>query len=266
MTEEYKSDRIIDATEVALAATGALVGGPAGAALGVLGVLANKMLLPLHHFRRAREVRFLERVSHFLEANDPEGAAQFVAEHAVDEQFLDALDRGYEKMRRAFDPLAEECICVLVADHIRSASVTDRRFIRAGNLLEVADKAILTALSRLCEAYLAAMKPGGPGALGTVFVSKGVPSKRDPFFFVAIYDESKVLGVSNDFEAPANLDRVLLLLANHGFGETVLPFSESPPEGRDEGDPSSNHVFRPADHVALVGLHRYLAPVRGSTP
>lgn len=160
----------------------------------------------------------------------------------------------------------EQCICVLVADHIRSASVTDRRFIRAGNLLEVSDKAILTALNQLCEAYLAAMKAGGPGTLGTVFVSQGVPSKRDPLFFVAMSDESKVLGVSNDFEAPTNFDRVLLLLANHGFGETPLPFSESPPEGRDEGDPSSIHVFRPADHVAMVSLHRYLAPVRGSPP
>lgn len=266
MSKEHKSDRVVDATEVALVTTGALVGGPAGAALGVLGVLANKMLLPLQHFRRAREIRFLERVSHFLEANDPEGAALFVAEHAVDEHFLDALDRGYEKMRRAFDPLAEECICVLVADHIRSASVTDRRFVRAGNLLEVSDKAILTALNQLCEAYLAAMKPGGTGTLGTVFVSQGVPSRRDPFFFVAMSHESKVLAVSNDFEAPTNFDRVLLLLANHGFGETSLPFSESAPEGRGEGDPSSIHVFRPADHVAMVSLHRYLAPVRGSTP
>jgi len=94
MSKEHRSERIVDATEVALVTTGALVGGPAGAAFGVLGVLANKMILPLDHFRRAREIRFLERVSYFLEANDPEGAAQFVAEHAVDEQFLDALDRG----------------------------------------------------------------------------------------------------------------------------------------------------------------------------
>ena len=143
--------------------------------------------------------------------------------------------------------------------------MTDRRFIRAGNLLEVADKAILTALNQLCEAYLAAMKPGGPGTLATVFVSQGVPTKREPFFFVAMSDGSKFLGVSNDFEAQTNFERVLLLLANHGFGETLLAFSESPPEGRDAGDPSSIHVFRPADHAAMVCLHRYLAPVRGST-
>ena len=95
--------------------------------------------------------------------------------------------------------------------------MTDRRFIRAGNLLEVADKAILTALNQLCEAYLAAMKPGGPGTLATVFVSQGVPTKREPFFFVAMSDGSKFLGVSNDFEAQTNFERVLLLLANHGL-------------------------------------------------
>lgn len=142
MSEKEKSKPIVDATEIALVTTGAIIGGPPGAALGVLGVLANKMVSPLQRFRRAREDKFLERVSHFLEANDAEGAAQSVAEHAADEQFSDALDRGYEKMRRAFDPLAEECICVLVADHIHSGSVTDRRFVRTGNLLEVSDKAV----------------------------------------------------------------------------------------------------------------------------
>jgi hypothetical protein len=264
VTEDHRSKPIVDATEIALVTAGAIVGGPPGAALGVLGVLANKMLSPLERFRRARLARFLERVSHFLEENDPEGAAQFVSEHVTDEQFTDALDRGFEKMRRAFDPLAEECICVLVADHVRSGALTDRRFARAGNLLEVSDRAILTTINGICEAYVAATKLTGSGTLGIVFHSRGVPDKRGPFFFVAVYDRSKVIGISDNLEAPANFERVVLLLENHGFGETFRGLGEAPPRDRQEGGPSSLLELRPSDHEAILSLYRYLAPARAA--
>jgi hypothetical protein len=266
VSQEDKAKLIVDAAEIALVTTGAIVGGPPGAALGVLGVLANKMVSPLQRFRRRREHRFLERVSHFLEADDAEGAAQFVAEHAADEQFSDALDRGYEKMRRAFDPLAEECICVLVADHIRSGAVTDRRFVRAGNLLEVSDKADLTTINSICEAYVAATRINGAGVLGIVFHCRGVPNKRGPFFFVVAYERSKVItGISENLDAPANFERVVLQMESHGFGETFRGFGESPPDDRKEGGPSSLLELRPSDHAAMLSLYRYLAPVRGAT-
>lgn len=265
MNDKDASKTMIDATEVALVATGAIVGGQGGAALGVLSVLANKMIRPLEHFRRAREGRFLQRVFHFLEANDPDGAAKFVAEHADSEQFSDALDRGYERMRRTFDPFAEECVCVLVADYIGSGSVTDRRFVRTGGLLEVSDKATLATMTLVCEAHLIAIKVNGPGTLGIVFHSGGVPAKKSPFFFVAMYQGPKVIGISEDFEAPTNLERVLAQMGSHDFGETLRGFGHAAPENRGEGAPSSSHQFRPTDQIGMSSLHRYLAPLRKTT-
>jgi hypothetical protein len=100
---------------------------------------------------------------------------------------------------------------------------------------------------------------------GILFHSPGVPDQRGPFFFVAMYDGSKDIGLSEDFEAPANLERVLVQLESQDFCEIRRGLGRSAPEGRKDGHPSSHHQFRPSDEVAMVSLHRYLAPVRNTT-
>ena len=113
---------------------------------------------------------------------------------------------------------------------------------------------------------MAATTPSGPGTLGIVFHCRGVPNKKGPFFFVVMYERAKVIGMSEDFEAPANFERVVLQLESHGFGETFRGLGERPPEGRREGGPSSLLELRPSDHFAMLSLHRYLAPVRATPP
>jgi hypothetical protein len=264
MPEDRRTQPLVDVVEVGVVATGAVVGGAAGAGLGVAAVLVNKLGSALTAWRLSKQSRFLERVCHYLDEDDPEAAAAFVLRNAETDQFVDTLERGYEAMRRAFDPLAAECLCLLTADHARSGRPTDRRFTRAAALLEQCDRPLLSTLNSVAQAYSDAIAGAATPDRGrTLFSSRGDPeANRGPFFFVVAYDQPNPIRSSHDVPAPSNLDRALAQMAQNGLGLTWTGLGASPPEERRAGNPNSEHHFHTSDDDRMRDLYRYLAPAR----
>ncbi len=266
MAKDNKSDGVADAAEVGLVVTGAAIGGPVGAGLGVAAVLAAKVPKALRRGKEARLARFINQVVHYLEANDPEGAAEFVALHSETDTFADTLDRGYEAMRRTFDPAAEECICLLTADHARLGKPTDRRFVRAAALLEICDLSMLQTLNSITTAYLSALGEAGHGVLRILFDRHAHP-EMPASFFIEAYDGPTLVGTSEEVPRPDNLERALSHLVQYDYGLSwwgggTLPRGNRHSRG---ATPSSVHKFKNSDDESMRSLHRYLAPVRRGT-
>lgn len=265
-TEDKHPEQVITASEVALAATAAIVGGPVGAAAGLAGVIASKLTAPLERRRIARERRFLNHVAYFLEVDDPEGAAEFVAENATSDEFADVLERGFEQMKRALDPLAEECICLLTAEHLRRPHAHPKEFSACGRLLESSDAQSLRGLETISSAYVEAYSTLPLGTSGILFDSFGIPNQRNAFFFVATYQNPGMHSTSARRDSPPNLLRLLMQMATHGFGTVWQGFGTvAPPELRD-GNPSCRHRFTIADVEPMKRLHAVLAPTRTNRP
>jgi hypothetical protein len=263
MDRKPKSEYAVGATELALVTTGAIVGGPAGAAIGVGASVLAKLGSAMNLWRDAKQSQFLSKVSFYLSEDSPEAAAAFINDHANRDEFVDTLERGYVALRRSFDPLAAECICLLTAEHARLGSPPDRTFARAAALLEESDEEDLTTLQEVVAAYVSTVGLGEIAGTRILFASRGTSKDRqDPFFFVAAYREAKPFAISDNVPSRPNLDRVLAHLSHHGFGTIWSGLGASPPPERSEGRPNSVHHFSSADDSRMTDLHTYLAPVR----
>src|SRR5687767_14528353 len=83
----------------------------------------------------------------------------------------DAVDRGYQAIMQAFDPLARRCITALVAEYIHTARAPDRIYRRAANLFTDVIADDLYCLRELLTAALTIManaKEGKPTIVETV--------------------------------------------------------------------------------------------------
>lgn len=270
MTSKDKDEGAIDITEVGLVAAGAALGGAAGAGLGVLATLLAKAPKALQRGVMARQVRFIERIAYYLEEQDPAGAAEFIASHSETSEFADTLERGYEAMRRGLDPTAEECICLLTADHARQGRPTDRRFVRAAALLEACDLSMLRTLNAITTSYTSVSTTGDyrllfhRGAARRKARGLVIPAS---FFIIAYSSDGQDVGISEHTLAPKNLRRALVDLAHHDYGEAFVHKAAKAPVTMPLPGPSvCRHVFPRTYDDAMHALHRYLAPVRRMAP
>lgn len=264
MTSKDKEEGVANVAELGLVATGAAIGGPVGAGVGLAAALVAKLPKALQRGRKVREARFVERVAHYLEEDDADGAAEFIASHSETPEFAGTLERGYEAMRRALDPAAEECICLLTADHSRQGRPTDRRFVRAAALLEACDLLRLRTLNLITTAYIAA---GEEGNRRRLFLDFGASvANRPPSFVVIAFSGREHVGVSGQVFAPKNLRRLLVDLAHYDYGEEWRSGSGGgglPVEiAKLRRYGTCAFRFLHEHHEAVHALHRYLAPVR----
>jgi hypothetical protein len=260
MALDNDKEFIVDATEVALVTGGAIVGGSVGAGLSVAAALVSKLARSLERRTAQRQTRFLEMVGNYLDANDPHGAATFVDQAVGTDEFADVLERGYERMRRSYDPLAEECICLLTAEHLRVGRPSAREYVAAGALLEASDAPLLLGIHTVVSAYFeAASQHESTGLI--LFDSSGIPQTRGPFFFVVNYARGDVIGRSERIDAPPTLKRALTMMDQHGFGSMWHGMGAAAPEDLSEGGPSCRHDFASSDRASIHLLGRCLTPV-----
>jgi len=229
-----------------------------GAAAGLAQALASVAGPLLEKRREERARNFLARVAHYLATEDPEAAARFAAGEAETEAFADTLERGYEQIRRAFDPLARECLCLLVAQHALAPDPVSQRgdFVTVGALLERSDEAGLAAADTVAS-LLATFPVEQPGRV-VLFVTRapagvflwterGAPDRR-------------WTGVKH---MRAEVRRSLLSsLAAAGLGFHHTGTGGAPPKGAPQEDASSDFEFTARDAGRMLLLHRCLAPVR----
>lgn len=259
-----KEEGAFDVTEVGLVATGAAIGGPAGAALGLGAAFVAKVPKALKRGRATRQARFIERVIHYLEEDDPAGAADFIASKSDTAEFADTLERGYEAMRRALDPATEECICLLTADHARQGRPADRRFVRAAALLEVCDLSMLRTLNLITTAYTAMGEESSHRLLYTCKVLSATATVP-PFLVIVAYSGDEQVGMSGIAPAPKNIRRLLIDLAHYDYGdEWPIAIESTQPVGLPVVGSYAvcNYWFPREHHETILALHRYLAPVR----
>ena len=259
--DDDNKKKAVDAAEIALVVTATAIGGPVGSGLSLAGTIAGKLYSSLERQRANRTARFLKRVGFYLEENDPAGAASFVADKAATDEFADVLERGFERMMKAYNPLAEECICLLTAEYLRLHEPIIRDFAACGDLLVASDTDTLSTLSNITSAYFEAYSDGNVGPKGILFDSSGIPKKTGPFFFIVNYVHDNKI-ISPTFESHTNLRRVPILMENHGLGRIPHVTVESAPTEMNQGNPQCEYYFGPEDDIPMKRLHSCLAPVR----
>jgi len=243
---------MVDAATGLVAATG--VGSALVAAPALVSALAGVVGPALERRRQERGRKYIERVVYHLATQNPEAAASFTSGNADRTEFVDAIERGYEQIRRAFDPLARECICLLVAQHALAADGrVPSDFVSVGSLLERSDLTDLVCAEAIATKY-AELAPRENESVvvfqwtGGIFLvaSAGRPMRFTP--------NAQVRG--DDVRA------TMTLMAASGIGRLWSGAGDSPPEGAPNAEAGSQYSFVARDRERVQLLSRCLEPVR----
>lgn len=97
--------------------------------------------------------KFLRRLSQHLGYDDGEMAAKLLADRSVDKAFRDRVIQGFRLVLESWDELTQECVTLLVADHVRGTHA-HRDYQLAARLLAECDEVMLRHLERIARMYV----------------------------------------------------------------------------------------------------------------